>query len=210
MLRKFVLSFTVFLVAIAILSVSVLQTASVSYAVSVPTPAPKVAIENKTSDIDYTFPYPGTILPDSPFWSFKAIRDKVLYTFTINPLKKAELALLFADKRLLLSKSLFENKKPDIALSTLSKGEKYLEIAVNQEWLARQKGVDTKDFLIKLATSSLKHRQFIEEMLPLVPEDGKPTVIKTEDYCKNTYKSSRDALNSLGTTAPMNPFDDNK
>ncbi len=209
MLRKFVLSFAVFLVALAVLSVSVLQTASVSYALSVPTPTPKIAIGSKVADINYSFPYPGTITPENPFWSFKAIRDRILYTFTFKPLKKAELALLFADKRLLLSKSLFENKKPDLALSTLSKGEKYLEIAATQEGLARKNGVDTKDFLNKLALSSLKHRQFIEDMLILVPEDGKPTVIKTEDYCKNTYKYSRDALNSLGESTPINPFDDN-
>jgi hypothetical protein len=197
-------------VAVVILSVSVLQSSSISYALSIATPSPKSVLAKVSPEIDYTFAYPGKILPDSPLWSFKALRDKVWYSVTLNTLRKAELALLFSDKRLLVSKTLFENKKPDIALSTLSKGEKYLEIAVSQEGVARAKGIDTKDFLIKLASASLKHRQVIEEMLSLVPEDGKPTVIKSLDYSKEAYKYSRDGLNSMGATSPINPFDGNK
>lgn len=210
MLRRILLSSTAFVVAVVILSVSVLQSSSVSYALSIATPPAKSVLEKVSPEIEYIFPFPGKILPDSPLWSFKALRDKVWYSITLNPLKKAQLALLFSDKRLLVSKTLFENKKPDIALSTLSKGEKYLEIAVNQEGVARAKGVDTKDFLTKLASASLKHRQVIEEMLPLVPEDGKPTVIKSLDYSKETYKYSRDGLNSIGAVAPTDPFDGNK
>lgn len=210
MLRRILLSSTIFVVAVVILSVSVFQSSSISYALSVATPSPKTIVKKDSPQIDYTFVYPGKVLPDSPLWSFKALRDKIWYSVTLNPLKKAQLALLFSDKRLLISKTLFENKKPDIALSTLSKGEKYLEIAVGQEGAARAKGIDTKDFLIKLALASLKHRQVIEEMLPLVPEDGKPTVIKSLDYSKEAYKYSRDGLNSIGAVAPTDPFDGNK
>jgi hypothetical protein len=205
MFKKYLLGFVTFIVAFAILSVSFLQSASVSYVFA--TPPPEVTLGSEAPDIDYVIPYPGRISPDNPLWSLKAIRDRVWYTVTISPLKRAELALLFSDKRLAASKSLFEEKKPDIAVSTLSKGEKYLEIAVKEEAIARSKGFDTSDFLTKLATASLKHRQVIEELMPLVPEDGRPTVVQSEDYAKNAYKSSRDALSSRGLESPKNPFD---
>ena len=210
MLRRILLSLTIFVVAVVILGVSVLQSSSVSYALSLATPKPTAVAENKASEIDYTFVYPGKILPDNPLWSLKALRDKILFYITTNPLRKAERALLYSDKRLLASRELFKSNKPDIALSTLSKGEKYLEIATNQVVIAREKGIDTKDFLIKLASASLKHRQVIEEMLPLVPEDGKPTVVRALDYSKDSYKYSRDNLNSMGVASPINPFDDIK
>ena len=125
-----------------------------------------------------------------------------------NPLEKAELALLFSDKRLIASQSMFEIKKPDIGLSTLSKGEKYLEIATNEEMVARSKGYDTSEFLKKLSLSSLKHRQIIEEsIISIAPEDAKPDIVKIEDYAKNSYKSARDGLNNKGMPTPIDPFD---
>ena len=207
MLRKYLLSFGIFVLAFLVLIVSVLHTSSVSYAFSA-TPSPSGLLEKvgKTS-IEYQLPYPGNILPDSFFWLVKAFRDRIWYLVTFNPLKRAELALLFSDKRLEASKTLFDNKKPDVAFSTLSKGEKYLEIALEDEEIARKEGMDTSSFLVNLATASLKHRQIIEqEIIPVSPESANPEVVKVEDYSKNTYKNSRDLLNAKGITPPNSPF----
>ena len=67
---------------------------------------------NKTLEVAYELPFPGKVLPDSPFWVFKVIRDKVWYGLSFSHLKKAELALLFSDKRLGSAKILFE-KPPE-------------------------------------------------------------------------------------------------
>lgn len=207
--KKFLLSLLTFVAAFVILSVSVLQSASVSYVFATQTPQNPSPLKNKVPEIEYALPYPGSIMPDSPLWGIKALRDKVWYFITTNPGKKAELALLFADKRIAASQTLFEAKKPDIALSTLSKGEKYLELAASEEAIARGKGYNTSEFLKKLALASLKHRQIIESRIILLsPEDAKPEIVKIEDYSKNAYKASRDALNSKAIPAPKNPFSD--
>ena len=202
-MKKYFLGLTVFVLAFGIFLVSALKSSPAKiYANTVPTPvaAPKIVV-------DYTMPYPGKTLPDNPLWSLKAIRDWTWYRFTGDPLKKAELALLFSDKRLISSKLLFESKKPDIAVSTLTKGEKYLEIAFNQEEIARKKGKDTSEFVAKLANAALKHRQVIEEeLLPISPEDAKPEIIKVEFYAKNTYKLCTEVLNSMGKVSPKDPF----
>lgn len=201
------LAFASFALAFGVLFISVLQSASISYVFATPTPGAMV-LGVKTPDIDYQLPFGGGVLPDNPLWDFKAVRDRIWYLITADPLKKAELALLFSDKRLSSSATLFVNKKPDIALSTLTKGEKYLELAVLEEQIARKKGYDTSGFLKKLALSSLKHRQIIEsEILPLAPEDAKPEIVKAEDYAKEAYKSSRDGLSDKGVPSPNNPFD---
>lgn len=195
--------------AFLILIVSFLRCSAVSFSASTspsPTPLTNSNKEDKI-EINYFLPYPGKILPDSPFWYAKALRDKIWFLVTSNPTRKAELFLLFADKRLSSSKILFEKDKPVVALSTLTKAEKYLEKALLLEKKNRGKGVDTKDFLQHLANASLKHRQVIEEIIMIAPEDTRPQVIKVEDYAKNIYKESRDALNSLGIPAPENPFD---
>ncbi len=205
MQRKFLLGVVVFVAAFGILSVSMFESASVSYVFAVPTPT-STPIAPKIPVVEYELPYPGKVSPDSPLWVVKALRDRIVYVVVQNHLKKAELSLLYSDKRLLESKKLFEAKKPDLAFSTLSKGEKYLEIAKVEEEKARQGGVDTTHFLKKFIVATLKHRQVIEELIPLSPEDAKPEMVKVEDYSKNAYKAARDVLNSKGIATPKNPF----
>lgn len=207
MSQKHLLSFSVFILAVIILAVTVIRSSSVPTVYATQIPLKSEEIDSTVSEIDYVFPYQGKILPDSPLWVFKAIRDRILFIFTLNPLKKAELALLYSDKRLILSKTMFENNKPDLGLMTLSKGEKYLEIAMENEVRAREAKIDTTNFLIKLSNASLKHREVIENMMRMIPEDGKPAVVKDEDYGKNAYKFGRDLLNSKGIVPPKNPFD---
>lgn len=207
-MRKNLYGISAFVLAFGILSVSVLRSSSVApaYGYSAPVNSP-VPSPTPIPDIDYLIPYPGKILPDNALWYAKVVRDRMQYYFAGDILKKADLALLYSDKRLAASKNLFEKSKPDLATTVLTKGEKYLEIAVRDEELARKAGVDTGDFLIKIATASLKHQEVIkEEILPMAPEDLKPVVVKAADYAKNTYKNSRDVLNSLGKEAPKDPI----
>ena len=205
MLKRIAVVLSTFFLAFFILSFSVFRAASIPHVFSAsPTPTPSKVQEDK---IDYELAYPGGVLPDSSVWFLKALRDKVWYLSTFNSSRKAELLLLFADKRLASAKILFAKGKTEIAFSTLSKAEKYLERAQKEEEGNRKKGVDTNDFLIKLANASLKHHEEIENILVSVPDDVKPEVIKLEDYADNSYKASRDALNSLGIPAPKSPFD---
>ncbi len=206
MFKKLLLVSSVFAFAFAILSISVLQSTSISYSFTAQT-SESAVLGTATSQIDYQMPYAGGVLPDSPLWILKAARDRVWYFITPSPLRKAELALLFSDKRLMSAETLFENKRPNVAISTLTKGEKYLEVAVAEEKIARLQNYDTSIFLARLAVASLKHREIIESLMPLVPEDGKPLVIQMENYAKNSYKEARDSLNSKGLPIPIDPFD---
>jgi hypothetical protein len=206
--RKYLYGIPFLILAFVILSVSVMDSIAVNYVFAAATPV-NTPVTTRP-EVEYEIPYPGRVRQDSFLWVFKAIRDRIEFISNTNNLKKAELALLYSDKRLLLSRALLEEGKPDMAISALGKGEKYLEIAVKQEELAREKGVDTGKFLSNLATASLKHRQIVEEMVPKVPEDAKPEVIRIADYSKNTYKYSYYLLNSKGLPAPINPFEGEK
>lgn len=191
---------TTILVAFTILTVSVLRSATDRYAYSPMVLSEKVETK-KMESIDYILAYPGKVNADSPLWYFKVIRDKAWYTFTFDSSKKYELNLLFSDKRLNSSLELFKNNKPDLGLSTLTKAEKYLEMSLPNT-------AEDKEYLTKLATASLKHREVIEnEIMPLAPEDVKPEVVKACDYSKETYKKVRDLMLSKGLVPPQNPFE---
>ncbi len=105
MLKRVLTVFAFFGLAFGILAVSVLRTAGVDYVFSkttTPSPAPKEV----RAEIPYFIPYAGKVGPDSPFWSLKALRDKVWLAVTTNPTKRAEIMLLLADKRVALAQEL--------------------------------------------------------------------------------------------------------
>lgn len=207
MFRRVVAILSAVVLAVAILVVSVLRAASVNYRFNASSSTVLgEGTEVTKININYEFPYPGRILPDHPLWPVKALRDKLWTILTINSSRRMELLLLFADKRIASSKVLFEREKPELAFSTLTKAEKYLEAAAKAEIEERKKGTDTKNFLTQLANASLKHREVINEILTIAPEDAKPEIIKVENYARDVYKNSRDVLNSLGLPVPENPF----
>lgn len=210
MWRKIAIIVPTIIFAFGVLFASIFRTAAVKYDFKQVSKLPSEGIKvlgEETVEIDYFLAYPGKVLPDSPLWPIKAIRDRIWLWTTTNPSRKAELKLLFADKRLGSAKVLFEKSKPEIAYSTLTKAEKYLEEAGVAERQNRQKGIDTSEFLQSLAKASLKHAEVMEYFLTIAPEDAKPGIIQTEDYAKRVYNDTRNALFEKGLTPPENPFD---
>ena len=207
MWRKLLLSFSVITFAFGVLFTSIMRTAAIKYEFGQSSDLGAKVLGEMDVNIDYFLAYPGKVLPDHPLWPVKVIRDKIWFLMTTNPSKKAEMKLLFADKRLVSSKELFEKDKPELAFSTLTKAEKYLEEASAQETQNRKNGLETVEFLKRLSFASLKHAQVIEEILAMAPEDAKPQIIQIENYAKNVFETSRNALLEKGETPPENPFD---
>ncbi len=97
MYRRILIVVSTLVFAFAILFTSVLRTASVKYIFSQETKIQEEGQKNEVVEIDYVFPSPGRISPDSPFWPIKALRDRLWLLLTSNLSRKAELNLLFAD-----------------------------------------------------------------------------------------------------------------
>jgi len=206
MLTKVLLIAFTLLVAFTILFASILRTASVRYEFNSP-PSANVneSLENEEK-IDYFLAFPGKVLPDSPFWPLKALRDKIWLLFTTNPLRQAELKLLFADKRIGSSQILFEKGKEDIGLSTLTKAEKYLEEATLKEEEVRRTGIDTSEFLLRLSKASLKHYEITQGLLEIASGNVKPIIVQTQEYSKKSFERARNGLLEKGKSPLQNPF----
>lgn len=107
--------------------------------------------------VNYYLPYPG-ILPDHPLYWAKMTRDRLQLLLIADKELKAEKMLLYADKRLGAGWALVEGQKADLGVTTLTKGEKYLEQAA-------QLG-EAAGFKEKITKARLKH----EEVLKLLAE----------------------------------------
>ena len=205
MLQKIAIASAIFVFALGILFTSVLRTAAVRYETS----GVKSTSVLGTTDynIDYNLAYPGKILPDSFLWPLKALRDKVWLLITTDKLQKVELKILFADKRIGGAVILFENNKNEIALSTATKAEKYLEEASLGEEQLRLDGKEPSiDVLQRLAYASLKHYEILLSLENEVPDDMKATIISVQQIPIKAYERARNALLSKGVEPPNNPF----
>lgn len=189
---------------LSVLFTSIFRTAAPQYVFSQPLPI-VLGESTPSATVDYYLPYPG-ILSDHFLWPIKAARDKIWLFVLRDPAKKAEVLLLFADKRVGMARELIKGGKPSLGVSTLTKAEKYLEEAFNEEEKAAARGADTGQFLEKLAKAALKHQEEIEPMVQFAPEDAKPVIIKTLDYPKKVYEKTVHRLNELKRPVPIVPI----
>ena len=190
--------------AFSVLFLSILRTASVRYEFGETTNTlPK---KNIDSQVDYFLAYPGKVLPDSFLWPLKVLRDKIWFIITTDQGKKADLLLLFADKRLASAKLLFEKGKPEIAFATLEKSQQYLLEAGGKETKNYQDGLDTSGFSIRYAKASLKHFEVMEQILITAPDDAKPKIIELQNIPKKEFEHARNDLLEKGLVPPNNPF----
>jgi len=119
--------------------------------------------------IVYTLPYPG-ILPDHPLYFIKVIRDKLMDLVTRDYIKKANLYLLFSDKRVNMALYLAKKGKNKLAINTFSKAEKYFLNIPDLLMTSKKQGVGSSSELIEtVRVSNAKHRELANELLKTTP-----------------------------------------
>jgi len=194
MIKKILLGFAAVVFASGVLMTSVIRTTaqtSPSYKI-----VPMVAGETTEelaeatptpSKVDYYLAYPG-ILPDHFLYPLKMVRDRVWLFLTTDPVRKAELLLLFADKRIGAAKALIEGGKQELGLSTITKAEKYLERAVLQGEKAGEAGKDVSSFSEKLTKATLKHEEVLTGLLEKVSDEAIPVIQEALRYPREFYK----------------------
>lgn len=165
-----VLFFAIFILAVSLKTAcenpaSIFAMASLKFSVS------PSATDSAKQTVDYYLVYPG-ILPDHPLYRFKMIRDRIKILLTREPLSRAQLFLLFADKRVGAGKVLIEGNKVPLGLSTILKGEKYLEKSISEVSKAKKNGNNTGQITEKLAQASLKYEEVFLDLKEKINPEG--------------------------------------
>ncbi len=138
--------------------------------------------------VEYQLPYPG-ILPGSPLYSIKMIRDRIIETLTSDPVKKANFYLLQADKRTASALMLYEKGDEKMAETTLTKAQKYLEKSLAKAQEAKNSGKDVGDIFARIKDSSTKQKQEIE-ILSGKSEEKEATLTDDLEKVKNIEKNA--------------------
>jgi hypothetical protein len=118
-----------------------------------------------TKAVTYDMPYPG-LLPDSPLYIIKTTRDQIIGFLISDPYKKASFDLLQSDKRFQAGIMLYQKKpsKKDLVITTISKGQNYLDDAISKVAVAKRQKVETGDLNNKMYLSIKKQEQVLGEI----------------------------------------------
>ncbi|NQU83222.1 MAG: hypothetical protein HQ536_00775 [Parcubacteria group bacterium] len=130
------------------------------------------------------------ILPDSFFYNFKNIGRGINTFFTFDPVKKAEKELDYANKKIMESHQLVEEKgmSEDVANAvekTIVSAEKDLERISNAAGkLKEQRGEDApkiEAFLEKITNHTLQQQKVIEKLEDQLPEKNLAKVVEAKE-----------------------------
>lgn len=200
MLKRAATSCAALVFAAAVLITSILRGAAPSYVFSKTTA--EATAGGFIADVGYYLPYPG-ILPDHFLWPLKAARDKAWLFLTRDSMKRAQLNLLFADKRVGMARELVRGGKSELGVSIAARSGQYLDASWNEVEKAEQKGVDTASFLTTLAKASLKHREVLEETMTMAPDEARPMLNQSADYARLVYEKAVGKLIKEGRPIPV-------
>lgn len=132
------------------------------------------ATSSSSTKVEYTFVYPG-MLPDNPLYILKTIRDRAVSLLISDKLKRAEFDLLASDKRLVAATVLANKNKNELAVTTLSKSNNYMDQAISSLAAAKKAGQNIDTVLHNTQTSIKKHKE---------------EVLKIQKSINGTYKNA--------------------
>jgi hypothetical protein len=116
----------------------------------------KDTVDNK-DEVNYYLAYPG-ILPDHPLYIFKMLRDRVKIFLIREPVAKAKLKWVLADKRIGAAWELAKGGKKNLADDAALRAEQYLRSVVD----VRSKMNDEDKNRLGLAVA--KHEEILKMM----------------------------------------------
>lgn len=120
-----------------------------------------VATPAASPKVTYELPYPG-LLPDSPLYFLKQVRDWILDKLIADPVKKAEFYILQGDKRVAMGVLLNQSGKSVLGEQVISKAEKYMNNAVQTLLALKSQGKAVPGSIVEHITLALsKHEEVI-------------------------------------------------
>ncbi|MDP3983183.1 MAG: DUF5667 domain-containing protein [bacterium] len=133
----------------------------------------KIGAPEASITAEYKLPYPG-MLPDSPFYKLKTLRDKIVLGLISDHNKKAAKYLEMADKQLYSALKVAEKGNVPLALHTAFKGEHNMTLLVDNLRAVLYSGGDMDFKVISQAhQASAKHQELLQGMMGRGQENEK-------------------------------------
>ncbi|MBI2624772.1 MAG: trypsin-like peptidase domain-containing protein [Candidatus Nealsonbacteria bacterium] len=145
---------------------------------------------------DFSLPKPG-LTPDSPFYFFDTLGERLNLLLTFSPEKKAEKAIRLAEEKLAEVRVMAEKNKTT-ALASANQGyQNLLELANQKTQEAKEKGKDVEELAILITEKTLKHQEVLIEVFEKVPEEAKTAI---QNAIEVSRKGSETAVEAVSGT----------
>jgi len=191
-----------------ILFVSVIHASEISFDVDdLATPLPLGPTMAEHYYVDYDLPQASSSSTLPFLQQIQAIGDKLHIYTTLSPQSRAQAMLDQSNRRVVLGELFIREGKIEQGLIALSKSQQYLDESLEIFVGSDDKSFRTKQILKEIALASLKHRERMENLSPLMPDESRTIIVQNVDRSKLVFNGARLALEQLGESAPLNPFD---
>jgi uncharacterized protein len=105
-----------------------------------------------------------TVLPSSPFYFLKEIGRNIQTALTIDPVKKAELKLKFANEKLAEAEKVSETENASNTANALENYENELKQVQQYVEVLKKDNPNSEKLLEKIAENTLNHQQVLDEI----------------------------------------------
>lgn len=140
--------------------------------------------ENETM-VHYSLPYPG-VLPTSPLYSLKMVRDRVREMATLNEMNRANLLLEYADKRIAAGQELIRQGEGERAIEVFMRGTDYETKLVDLMDEMKERGVNVGELANKSELAIRLHEQIVEKAVTQL-SGGTETLEQELNMIKDNY-----------------------
>jgi hypothetical protein len=148
--------------------------------------AQEISMASQSARVHYDLAFPG-ILPDSPIYKLKVLREIIEEMLINEPSKKIEFYLLQADKGILSSAILIDKNEIKLAQETLLKGENNFTLLTGQ--FGKITSRPSPEFFRKLETASLKHQEVIISLMDRISKQDKKVFEDVLSFSKRNFNT---------------------
>lgn len=134
----------------------------------------------------YNLAYPG-LLPNSPLYSLKVLRDKLTEFMISDPEEKVKFYLLQTDKGILAASILSDKKEMELAKKTALKAENNYTLLTFE--LKKMKKLPNEEIMQKLKIAALKHQMILNSIIENSPEKDKGTFEQVFNFSKTNLNT---------------------
>jgi len=124
--------------------------------------------------------YTPKMLPDSPWYFIKSIRDQLKVVFSFEPLKKAHLNIELANKKTLELQQLCEIGKCSYSKSVCPKIVSLMDQVSSSVEEERDNGKDTSELVSKYKTDIYKQLVVLKRLGKIAPPTDRDLLLKTK------------------------------
>ncbi|MFZ3054926.1 MAG: DUF333 domain-containing protein [Minisyncoccales bacterium] len=121
------------------------------------------AAETTTTAQDLSVASP-TVLPSSPFYFLKEWGRDIQTAFTVDPVKKAELKLKFANEKLVEAEKVSETEDATAINTALDNYQKEVEEAVEDVSNLTKDNPNSEKLLARIAENSISHQEVLDKI----------------------------------------------